>query len=160
MGRIGGLFGVKGWVKLLSYTEPRTALFDYQPLYLAEGDNWRPIELEQSQSHGKGLIAKLAGVDDRDTAAALSGREIAIHREQLPSPASGEYYWADLQGLRVVTVDGVELGRVDHLFSTGANDVLVVRGERERLIPFLRDQVIHGVDLDAGTIRVDWDPAF
>jgi 16S rRNA processing protein RimM len=160
MGRIGGLFGVKGWVKLLSYTEPRTALFDYQPLYLAEDSDWRRIELEQGRAHGKGLIAKFIGVDDRDAAAALTGREIAIRREQLPPPAPGEYYWADLEGLRVVTVDGIELGRVDHLFSTGANDVLVVRGERERLIPFLRDQVIRGVDLDGGTLQVDWDPAF
>ena len=160
MGRIGGLFGVKGWVKLLSYTEPRTALFDYQPLYLAEGGSWRRIELEQGRTHGKGLIAKFAGIDDRDAATELTGREIAIRREQLPPASPGEYYWADLEGLRVVTVDGIELGRVDHLFSTSANDVLVVRGDRERLIPFLRDQVILGVDLDAGSIRIDWDPEF
>ncbi len=160
VGKIAGLFGVKGWVKLLSYTEPRSGLFDYQPLYLSSADGWRSVQFEQGQEHGKGQIAKLAGIDDRDAALELVGAQLAIDREQLPPPAAGEYYWADLENLRVATLDGVDLGRVDHLFSTGANDVLVVRGDKERLIPFIRGEVIHDIDLDAGLIRVDWDPDF
>ena len=97
---------------------------------------------------------------DRDAAAALKGTQIGVHREQLPGPGEGEYYWHDLVGLRVQTTQGMELGTVDHLIETGANDVLVVRGERERLIPFIRGQVVLSIDLAAGEMRVDWDPEF
>ena len=81
-------------------------------------------------------------------------------RDALPPPKPGEYYWVDLEGLRVETVEGMELGRIDHLFATGANDVLVVRGERERMIPFVQPEVVTGVDFDAGVVVVDWDPEF
>lgn len=160
MGRVAGLFGVRGWVKLHSYTAPRAALLDYDPLYLGSDGQWQAIVLEQGQVHGKGLIAKFAGIDDRDAATRLVDRELAVNRDQLPEPEPGEYYWRDLQGLRVVTLTGVELGRVDHLFDTGANDVMVVHGERERLVPFVEEQVVLEVDLAAGLIRVDWDPEF
>lgn len=160
MGRISGLYGVRGWVKVHSETEPRENIVQYSPWYLRLQDGWREVPLAAGRRHGKGVVAQLAGYDNRDAAAALVGTEVAVRRDQLPPPAAGEYYWADLIGLRVATVDGTDLGIVDHLMETGANDVLVVRGERERLIPFLPDDVVVEVDLEGGCMRVDWDPDF
>lgn len=158
LGRVSGLYGVKGWVRVYSETDPREGILSYSPWLLGpEAVSRRLIE---GRVHGKGLIAKLEGCDDRDQAAALIGQEIAIRRDQLPPPRPDEFYWIDLEGLTVVTQTDVELGRVSHLFSTGANDVLVVQGKRERLIPFFWGDVILDVDFDRGLIRVDWDPAF
>lgn len=160
VGRVVGLFGVRGWIRVYSYTEPMTNLIGYRPWQLATGSGWRTVELEAGRSHGKGLIAKLEGFDDRDAAATLLGADIAVQRRQLPPPEPGEYYWADLVGLRVMTNEGTDLGVVDGLFATGANDVLVVLGERERLIPFVPGQVMTGIDIEGGTLTVDWDPDF
>lgn len=160
MGHIGGIYGVRGWLRVISGTTPRDALFEYDPLYLKQDDQWRPYTVEAAQIHGKGLIVKFAGCEERDGAARLVGCEIGVKREQLPAPAPGEYYWADLLGLQVITLNAVPLGAVKELLETGANDVLVVQGDRERLIPFLLGSVIESVDLDAGVIRVDWDPDF
>lgn len=160
LGRVTGLFGVRGWVKVFSSTQPREGIAKYSPWQLRLGDEWRSFVVESGQSQGKGVIAKLEGVDDRDAAAALMGADIAIWREQLPAPREGEIYWADLEGLEVETVEGEVLGRVSHLLETGANDVLVVRGERERLIPFVREQVVREIDLQGGRLVVDWDPEF
>jgi 16S rRNA processing protein RimM len=118
------------------------------------------VEQPQGRAQGKGVVARLDGVDDRDAATALVGTEIWVPRDALPKPRQGEYYWADLEGLAVRTVDGVDLGRVSHLFATGANDVMVVQGGRERLIPFVPGRQVVKVDLDAGLIEVDWDPDF
>ena len=160
MGRITGLFGVQGWLKVFSYTDPRSAITDYEPLYLRKGDQWQAYPVQDSRVQGKGIIIKFLGCDDRNAAAELVGRDIAVRRDQLPALAPDEYYWSDLQGLRVVTTDAVELGRVDHLFATGANDVMVVKGERERLMPFLRGDVVKRIDLEQAVIVVDWDPDF
>lgn len=160
LGRISGLYGVRGWVKVHSFTDPRENLLDYPTWWLQLQGEERCIELEQGRPQGKTLVAKLRGVDERDQARLYTGADIRVPREQLPEPAADEYYWADLEGLRVTTVDGVELGQVSHLIDTGANDVLVVRGERERLIPFLLDQVVKRVDLAQGRLEVDWDPEF
>jgi len=83
-----------------------------------------------------------------------------VPRSALPAAGEDEYYWSDLEGLRVETLEGVDLGTVDHLIETGANDVLIVRGDRERLIPFLRPSVVREIDLVAARIRVAWDPDF
>lgn len=160
VGRIVGLFGVRGWVKVLSFTDPRDNVVRYRRWQLGQRGAWRGVKVEDGRAHGKGVVAKLEGCDDRDAATLLIGAEIAIEREQLEALAPGEYYWTDLIGLKVLTEQGVELGVVDHLFETGANDVLVVRGERERLIPYVRGQVIKAVDLGRGELRVDWDPDF
>jgi len=160
LGRISGVFGVHGWVKVFSHTSPRSNILEYSPWYLGSGRHWDAVEVLDGQSHGKGVIARLAGCTDRDQAAALIGREIAVQREQLPDPEVGDYYWADLEELRVQTTGGLDLGRVDHLFETGANDVLVVQGERERLIPYIWGDVVRSVDLEAGLLVVDWDPDF
>ena len=162
LGRITGAFGVRGWIKVLSDTDPRENIIRYSVWQLANaGGRIQTRRVEQGKRHGKGMVAKLAGCDDRDAAEQLRGLEIAVRREQMPpSLNEGEYYWTDLEGLVVETVGGVELGVVDHLFETGSNDVMVVRGDRERLIPFVWRQVIAEVDLDARRIRVDWDPDF
>ena len=159
MGRVSGFYGLKGWVKILSFTRERDGILGYDPLYLNLGGQWRPFPVEGARIQGKGLILKLAGRDGRDEAAALLGAEIAVHRTQLAALEPDEYYWADLEGLRVITIDGVELGRVERLLETGANDVVVVQGDRERLIPFLRE-VVAQVDIEGGILRVDWDPVF
>ena len=160
LGRVAGAFGVRGEVKLLSWTDPRAALFRYQPWILRAGETEREIDGVRGRDTGKLVIATFPGVDSREQAEALFGTEIWVPRERLPDPAPGEYYWVDLEGLRVVTVDGVPLGTVSHLFETGANPVMVVAGDRERLIPFLLDQYVTAVDFDAGRVVVDWDPDF
>jgi 16S rRNA processing protein RimM len=152
------LFGVRGWVKVHSDTRPREGILKYSPWQLRLGGQWREVALAEGRRQGAGVIARFDGVTDRDQAAALVGAEIAVGIEQLPAPKKGEYYWAQLEGLRVVNRQGVELGTVSHLFETGANDVMVVRGDRERLIPFTR-HAVDEVDVKAGWIRVDWDPA-
>ncbi len=162
VGRLSGLFGVRGWLRIFSYTEPRDAIIQYNPLYLQydSATGWQEISLQQGRVHGRGVIAKFAGIDDRDTAVGYLNKDLAIRREQLPELDADEYYWSDLHGLEVVTVSGVTLGVVDHVFATGANDVVVVEGRRQHLIPFLQGSVIKNVDMDRSVMRVDWDPDF
>src|SRR5690606_18034333 len=145
MGRVVGLFGVRGWVKVYSYTRPPEALLDYPTWQLEVRGEWQTRAVAEARRQGRGLVARLEGFEDRDAAAALVGAAIAVHASELPARAEGEYYWAELEGLRVVNLADQELGRVSHLFETGANDVLVVRGERERLIPFGKG-IVHEVD--------------
>lgn len=161
VGRINGLHGVRGWVKVFSHTQPRENILSYRTWYLLRQGQWVATKLIDGRPQGKGIVARLEGYDDRDQAAALMETEIAIRREQLPEATPGEYYWADLQGLKVINAEGIELGVVDHLLETGANDVLVVHdGETERLIPYVPGQFVLNVALDEGEIRVDWDPDF
>lgn len=160
-GEISGVFGVKGWVKVYSFTEPRENILRYSPWLVQKNNQTREIKVIGGQRHGNAVIAELEGVADRDAAQALMGSKILVAKSQLPKPKPGEYYWADLVGLRVETDSGVKLGAVDHLLETGANDVLVVRdGEAERLIPFLQGHTVLRIDLDAGLMIVDWDPDF
>lgn len=161
LGRVHGAFGVRGELKLESFTEPKSAIFRYQPWTLRDAQG-RERELTQASGRetAKGLVAVFPGVDDRDSAEALRGSEVHAPRSALPPPKPGEYYWVDLEGLRVVNLEGADFGTVSHLFSTGANDVLVARGERERMIPFLEPDYIKSVDFDAGVVTVDWDADF
>ncbi|HZH44980.1 MAG TPA: ribosome maturation factor RimM [Lysobacter sp.] len=162
LGRVVGAFGVRGEVKLESWTEPRRQIFRYQPWTLRDPQG-RERELlgVRGRDGGKHLVASFPEVEDRDAAEALRGAEIYVPRSALPPPKPGEYYWVDLEGLAVRTVDGVPLGTVSHLFSTGANDVMVVRdAERERLIPFVEPQYVTAVDFAQRLITVDWDPDF
>jgi 16S rRNA processing protein RimM len=156
LGRLLGVHGVRGWLKVYSETSPLENIFHYTP-WLIDGDAHRVLAWRR---HGKGLVAQLQGYEDRDQARALSGKTIAIRRDQLPPPSADECYWVDLQGLQVETSEGVALGQVSHLIETGANDVLVVRGERERLLPFVWGQCVLEVDFEAGRLLVDWDPKF
>ena len=160
MGRVSGVYGVRGWLRVRSDCEPAEQLLAYSPWQLKTASGWRSHPLEDGKAHGPGLVAKLVAVDDREQARQLVGADIAVDRSQLPALAQDEYYWNDLIGFGVVTRDGEELGRVTGLMQTGANDVLVVNGERERLIPFIREQVVLAVDAEARRIEVDWDPDF
>ncbi len=158
LGHVAGVHGVRGWVKIHSLTEPREAIFEYQPWLL--GDAHEAVRISEGIKHGNRLIAHIEGVDDREAAEELVNRSIAVHREQLPKADDGEYYWTDLVGLEVRLQDGRVLGTVDRLVATGANDVLVVAGDRERLVPFVTGQYVKSVDLEHGVIVVDWDPDF
>ncbi len=168
LGQISGIYGVRGWVKIHSYTEPRDNILSYMPWQICVGKQWRPATLLDGRIQGKGVIAHLEGWDTPEAARALVGVEIAIPRQQLPAPRAGEYYWNDLMGLQVTCVkpggDNTVLGTVAYLMETGANDVLVVQettadkqaGIKEHLIPFI-DGVIVSVDLDARVLCVDWN---
>ncbi|NEV60470.1 ribosome maturation factor RimM [Thiorhodococcus minor] len=158
LGRISGVYGIKGWVKVFSETDPREGILRYQPWLL--GPDAEPSRVAEGKRHGKGVIARLEKCTDRDQATALVGREIAIRRSQLPPPRPDEFYWIDLEGLDVETGAGTALGRISHLFSTGVNDVMVVQGDRERLIPFDWENVVREVDFEHRRIRVSWDPDF
>ncbi|TRW93013.1 ribosome maturation factor RimM [Candidatus Methylobacter oryzae] len=160
VGKISGVFGIKGWVKVFSFTDPRENILTYSPWLLKKDDQTKAINVVDGQLQGKTIVAQLSDINDRDQAASLIGWDIFITPGQLPKAAKGEYYWSQLIGLNVETVDGIQLGVVDGLLETGANDVLIVQGERERAIPFLQEQTIIDVDLDTGKIIVDWDPEF
>lgn len=160
IGRIAGVYGVQGWIKIHSYARPPEGIFEYRHWLVARADSWQPVQLLDGRRHGRSLLAKLEGISEREQARARIGCEIAIPRALLPPLPAGEYYWVDLVGLRVRTLEGVDLGLVDHLLETGSNDVLVVVGDRERLIPFVPGRDVVTVDLDAGQICVDWDPQF
>lgn len=156
MGRVSAPFGVKGWVKVQPYTEQTDSLFRYGQWWLRETDQWHSRAVEEKKVHGASLLVRFAGIVDRDRAALLQGQEIAIGREQLPALGEGEYYWADLVGLEVENTAGQTLGCVERLFESGADPVLVVVGEKERLLPFV-DAVVKRVDLEAGKLLVDWE---
>lgn len=159
MGRIVGPFGVKGWVKIEAFTASPRNLLEYQTWWVDSDGGWTQLVVEQAQVQGTVVVAKFPGCGDRDAAAQLRGREIAVARSEFPDAGDNEYYWADLVGLQVVNTAGEALGRVARVFETGANDVLVVEGARERLIPFI-EQVVVKVDLPGGMIRVDWGSDF
>ena len=160
MGRLAAPYGLLGWINVLPDTERLDALTDYPVWWIQQSDGgWREFALEEAKVHGDHLVAKLQGIADRDVALRLKGKAVAVPRAQLPEPADGEYYWSDLIGLAVQNVQGVELGRVKQLFETGANDVLVVEGARERLIPYI-DQVVLEVDIAGKRMLVDWDAEF
>ncbi len=160
IGKIVGLYGVRGWVKIFSDTQPKENIFNYTPWQIKTGGAWQPMTILAGRTQGKGLVAQLKGCDDREQARLFIGAEISIFRQQMPEAGEGEYYWSDLIGLEVINLKDEPLGRVDHLLETGANDVLVVKGEREHLIPFVLKHTVREVDLVAGTLRVDWDADF
>lgn len=160
LGKVVGVFGVQGLVKLHSYTQPHENILRYKPWILRHGADDHRVDKPEGRTQGKGIVAQLPGCADRDGAQRWVGAEIWVDRGSLPKAGRGEYYWADLEGLSVKTTDGAALGTVSHLFATGSNDVLVVKGERERLIPFVREDVVKEIDLAGGVIVVDWDPEF
>lgn len=161
LGRVSGIFGVKGWVRVHSYTEPREKILDYRPWILLANREQMPIDVIDGRTHGKAVIVLLPDSATPEQAARYVGAEIAVARERLPAATPESILWADLEGMQVSTVEGEALGVVDHLLETGANDVLVVKGDtRERLIPWLRDTVIKRIDLESRRLVVDWDPDF
>ena len=168
VGKISGVYGVKGWIKVHSDTDPREGIAEYNPWYIKRGGHgkgeWREIQVENCKRHAQTVIAKLAGVDDRDAATQLTAALIAIRPDQLQVLGENEFYWRDLIGLRVINREGIELGTVRRLMETGANDVLIVRREekdaKEHLVPWTPGEAILQVDLELGRITVDWDADF
>jgi 16S rRNA processing protein RimM len=183
LGRITGVYGVQGWLKVFSYTDPMESIIDYSPWFIRAENRkrlpWTEVKLEAGKRHAKTVVVKLENCNDRDLAMTYIGSEIAIELQQLEElQGKNEYYWRDLFGLRVVNLQGIELGSVKTLMETGVNDVLVVVSEqevadkngaktdgtradsKERLIPWTMDNAIIAVDLEQGVITVDWDPDF
>ena len=160
LGRVLGAFGVRGEIKLQSFTDPPMALLKYQPWRLMHADKTSELSGATGRETTKGVVARFPGVEDRDAAEALRGAEVWVARDRLPAPKPGEHYWVDLEGLTVVNREGIVLGTVSHLFETAANDVIVVTGERERLIPYLPGQFVFDIDFDASKMVVDWDADF
>lgn len=157
VGRFNGVYGVQGWLKVYSWTQPRENILTYNPWLIRSEDGWQRVKVLEGRRQGKGIVVKLEGVQDRDQALALRDIEVAIDRDQLPELPEGEYYWSDLLGLEVVNTSGHVLGKVESLMETGADDVLVVQGDVKRLIPFTEPEIVKLVDHDAGRIVVDWE---
>lgn len=164
MGRVVAPYGILGWLKIQPHTEYLDGLVDYPVWSLGREDGlrkapWQEYILETAKVHNDVLVVKLKGVNDRDAALRCKGLHVAVPKAQLPATEEGEYYWSDLVGLTVTNSQGVELGTVVELFETGANDVLVVKGDRERLIPYT-DQAVLEIDIANSTMLVDWDAEF
>ncbi len=166
IGRITSVFGVKGWLKVYSYTDPKEGILSYRNWTLDLDGRRIPARLEEGRRQGQGIVVRLKGVDDRDVALTYCGAEVRVDTDALPELPDGEFYWFQLEGLDVFTVEGECLGKVHHLIETGSNDVLVVQptresiDQRERLIPYLPDLVVREVALAESRMVVDWDPEF
>lgn len=166
LGRITSPYGVHGWVKVMSFTEPMDNILGYERWQLSKDGRSFEVSVQSGKRHGKGIVVKIDGCDDRDQAVNLGGSLVQVDTESLPKLGSGDYYWHQLEGLLVNAVSGENLGVVDHLIETGSNDVLVVKAtaesidERERLVPYLPGQVVKSVDIDGKLIVVDWDIEF
>ena len=162
IGRIQGAFGIQGWIRLTSYTDPADNILSYSPWLLQDGSGWHSLDVVAAKAQRNGFIARVGDIEDRDAAAALRGRLIGIKAAALPQAADDEYYWRDLVGLKVLDLAGDTVGQVLELMATGANDVLVVALDEslaeagtQELIPFHR-QFVPEVDLERGTLTVDW----
>lgn len=160
VGEIVGPYGVRGWVKVHSHTSPPENILKYSPWLVADGGGAKPYRVLSGRLHGNIIVAQLEGVADRDQSASLRRCTISVPRGQFPPLQPGEYYWTDLVGLDVRTVDGVSLGTITDMIETGANDVMEVQGTRQRLIPFVIGQFVKDVRLSEGVVIVDWDPDF
>jgi len=167
LGKVGSVYGIKGWLRIHSFTDEPDAILDYFPWSLKLGNNTRTVDITDWRKHNKGIIVKVGGIDDRDDAQALVGSEIFTNESSLPELPQGDYYWRDLIGMAVVTTKGYDLGVVSDMLETGANDVLVVKAnlndgfsKKERLIPYLLEQVVESVSIENKQICVDWDPGF
>lgn len=161
VGRVSGVFGIKGWVRVISHTRPPENLLRFEPWLLRSESGWQCCRVLEQGRSGGALTVRLDAAETRTEAQELVGRDIAVERAQLPALPPGQYYWSDLVGMRVVTAAGREFGRVAGLLETGANDVLEVKGTDGRfLIPFVPGRIVENVDLAAGVIWVDWDPEY
>lgn len=159
MGRVVAPYGVLGWLKIHPDTEMLDSLLDYPTWWLGRDQDWQALKVVGAKVHNDLLVAKLLGIDDRDAAFALKSKLIAVPRASLPKLGKDEYYWADLIGLNVKNLQNADFGKITDVFATGANDVIVTSGERERLIPYIAQAILE-VNLDAKTMLVDWDADF
>lgn len=158
IGRFGAPHGIKGWIRVQSHTDPIQNLLNYSPLFIEKNTDWEILAMEDGKPHQAGLIVKVQGIDTPEAARLLTHKNIAIDREKLPLLNNAQYYWADLIGLSVVNVKHEELGVIDSLMETGANDVIVVHHSSgsEILIPYIKSVVL-SVDLEKKIMIVDWD---
>ncbi|WP_111979637.1 ribosome maturation factor RimM [Algibacillus agarilyticus] len=167
LGRLGAVYGIKGWLKVQAYTDYAESIFDYDKWQIGQDDSWQEAEVVEWRKHNKGIIVKFNNVDVREKAQLLTGMEVAVLETQLPELAEDEFYWRDLVGMAVVNTQGYNMGEVKSLMETGSNDVLVVKankndafGKTERLIPFVESQTISKVDQEQRVITVEWDADF
>jgi 16S rRNA processing protein RimM len=157
MGRVSGSYGVRGWLKIQSFTRPPVNILSYTPWLVQRDKDWQELVVLDGKVYGKGLIAQLEGITDRDEARSLLGADIAIWRSQLHAAGPDDYYWDDLLDMQVVNQEGKLLGSVTGILETGANDVLVVEGSERHLIPLVWTTYVQDIDLARKTIRVDWE---
>jgi 16S rRNA processing protein RimM len=155
LGQVGGAFGVQGWVRIQSYTDPPTNILKFGRWQLGRAGQWREVEVEDGKLTAKGVLAKFAGVETPEDARLATGSEIAVTRDELPPPAPGEYYWIDLEGLAAFGQNDQPLGRIEEFRATPAGTVVVIRGERQHWVPFVKERIV-SVDLDAGRVVFDW----
>ncbi|MFT6751728.1 MAG: 16S rRNA processing protein RimM [Candidatus Azotimanducaceae bacterium] len=166
VGKINAVYGLKGWVKVYSYTDPKEQIFAYKPWMIKRGSTTQELKVDKGKVHGKGLVVLAEGYEDRTQAEALIGNEIWVDRMVVPELAEGDYYWEQLEGLNVINQSNELLGEVSHLLETGANDVLVVAAtkdsidDKERLIPYVESEVVLKIDLEANEILVAWQADF
>lgn len=158
IGKFVGVYAVRGWLKILSFTRPKTNIFAYTPWFIKQvRGQWQPVSLQEGKQHGKSLIASLSGVSSREQAMALVGSQIAVSKEQLPVTQKNEFYWHELIGIQVLNVAGELLGVVTDMRETGAHDLLVVEQAKQRyLIPYVLDVYVKEVDINLRVMRVDW----
>jgi len=159
LGRFGAAHGVRGWLYLISFTDPIDSIFEHTKWLVEHRGQWETLHLETGKRHGKGLVVKIKEIDDRELAREYTNDEIAIPRDNLPTLSEDEHYWEELVGAKVLTENGITLGVVKELLATGSNDVLVVTGKRQRLIPYTNDVIIK-IDKTKKEITVNWDPEF
>lgn len=159
MGRVRAPFGVKGWIKVQPFTQRIDGLLEFGEWWICAGRDWQSYQVGEVAVHGRDVIARLTGVDDRDAANALRGADIGVPRSVLPEVEAGEYYWFDLVGLEVRNLEGEYLGKVARILETHANPVIALTGERERLLPFV-ETVVREVDFDHQKMVVDWGSDF
>lgn len=160
VGRFGRPHGVKGLVSVYSFTDPRDNILSYSDWHVFLNKCWQPIKVLSAHIHTKTIVAQIEGYSERETAALLTNVEIAIHKDQLASLKTGEYYWHQLVGMSVINQQGQLFGKVIEVMPTGSNDVLVVQGEKRHLIPYLPGQYIIQIDDQTQTITADWDMDF
>jgi 16S rRNA processing protein RimM len=160
IGRFGSPFGVKGWIKVQSFTEPEENLLTYAHWYSPERDSWSLIKHDDHAKHGKGWIVHLVGYDSPEAVRFLASTDIAIARSDFPPLAEDEFYISDIVGFSAINVEGVTLGEVMGFIDSGAHELLVIRGEKEYLIPLIKGRFLKAVDKTKEQITVDWDADF
>lgn len=156
MGRVRVPHGIKGWVKIQPFTQEVEGLLDYPEWWLGRDGEWKPHRVAEMAVHGATVIARFEGSEDREDAAAFKGSDVAIPRSELPETGENEFYWRDLLGAEVSNPRGDKLGKVASLLDTGGNQVLVLEGDKERLIPFISGVIVE-VDLAGRRLVVEWE---
>lgn len=167
VGKIGSTYGISGQIRVTSYTEVTSNIFDYQPWLIKHAGLWKSIYIEEWKYHKNSIIIKIKNIDDESKASQLTNYKIVVEETKLPVLSKNNYYWKDLISCNVRTINGYKLGKIIDIMETGSNDVLIVQaglrdafGIKERLIPYIDRKVITQVNIDDKQIEVDWEPNF